>query len=73
MKVWVKADICQGHAMCLLNAPAVFQIDHETGHAFLASEDVSPDLEEAVDQAARGCPEQAIVIDRGPGEHATRG
>ncbi len=64
MKVRVRADACQGHAMCLLCAPAVFQIDDETGHARLTMEAVPPDMEAAVEQAARSCPEQAIIIVR---------
>jgi ferredoxin len=62
MKVRVKAKVCQGHAMCLLACPEVFQLSDEDGHAFVADEVVPPGLEPNVEQALRGCPEQAIEI-----------
>ncbi len=48
--------------MCYLAAPEVFQLSDEDGHAYVLGEDVSPGLDEAVRQAQRGCPEQAIII-----------
>lgn len=63
MRVRVDEDRCVGHGMCYLAAPAVFQLSDEDGHAQVMSEDVGSDLEEAVLQAQRGCPEQAIVVD----------
>lgn len=62
MRVRVDGDRCVGHGMCYLAAPDVFQLSDEDGHAYALIEDVSADLEEAVHQAQRGCPEQAIVI-----------
>jgi ferredoxin len=60
MRVRIKDDICQGHGMCLLACPEIFQLSDEDGHAYLLSEDVPPELEAKVDQAVRSCPEQAI-------------
>ncbi len=62
MKVRVDEYRCVGHGMCYLAAPEVFQLSDEDGHAYVLSEDVPPGLEEAVYQAQRGCPEQAIYI-----------
>ena len=60
MRGRVKDDVCQGHGMCLLACPELFQLSDEDGHAYLLAEDVPPELEAKVDQAVRGCPEQAI-------------
>jgi ferredoxin len=62
MKVKVDPSICQGHGMCFLYCPDIFQLSDEDGHAYVASEDVPPDLEEAVELAQRSCPEQAISL-----------
>ncbi|WP_419827193.1 ferredoxin [Sphingomonas sp.] len=63
MKVRVDGERCVGQGMCFLAAPEVFQLSDEDGHAYVSSEEVSPDLDEAVHQAQRSCPEQAIVVD----------
>lgn len=61
MKVAIIGERCVGHGMCLLACPELFELSDEDGHAFLRSENVPPALQEAVLQAQRGCPEQAIV------------
>lgn len=62
MMVRVDGDRCVGHGMCYLAAPDVFRLSDEDGHAYVLSEQVPADLDEAVRQAERGCPEQAIVV-----------
>ena len=62
MKVKVEGSICQGHTLCAMTAPKVFQLDEVDGHASVISEDVPPELEESAREAARSCPEQAITI-----------
>jgi ferredoxin len=62
MKVRIKEDVCQGHGMCLLACPEVFQLSDEDGHGYVLIEAVPPQFEDAVDQARRSCPEQAIEI-----------
>jgi ferredoxin len=62
MKVKVDGSICQGHTLCAMAAPKVFQLDDEDGHAREVSEDVPTDLEPAAVEASRSCPEQAIRI-----------
>lgn len=61
MKVKVEGSICQGHTLCAMAAPRVFQLDDEDGHATAISEDVPPELEGSAHEAARSCPEQAIT------------
>jgi ferredoxin len=62
MRVRVDADRCVGHAMCRLACPEVFELSDEDGHAYVLDENVPPEHNEAVRQAVRGCPEQAIEI-----------
>ena len=62
MKVRVDADRCQGHTLCAMTAPKIFQLDEIDGHSSVDSEDVPIDQEENVSEAAHSCPEQAISI-----------
>ena len=62
MKVKVDGSICQGHTLCAMAAPKVFQLDDEDGHASAISEDVPAELEASALEASRSCPEQAITI-----------
>lgn len=62
MRVKIDDKICQGHAMCLLACPELFQLSDEDGHAYLLQEDVPSHLEANVEQALRSCPEQAISL-----------
>lgn len=60
MKVRIDASLCQGHAMCALACPQLFQLSDEDGHAYVEDENVPPRFEAAVEQAVRSCPEGAI-------------
>ena len=62
MRVRVDAERCQGHTLCAMIAPKVFQLDDIDGHSSAAGEDVPTDQEEQVREAAHSCPEQAIFI-----------
>ncbi len=62
MKVHVDPERCQGHTLCAMIAPEVFQLDEIDGHSSPISEDVPADLEAKVAEAVRSCPEQAISI-----------
>ena len=64
MKVRIIDERCVGHGMCRLACSEVFQLSDEDGRAYVLSEDVPEALEEAVDQAVQGCPEQAIEATR---------
>jgi ferredoxin len=63
VKVWVDAEKCRGHALCLTHAPDGFE--------FIDLEDRSVVRDGAADHvpraqfeaAARECPERAIVIE----------
>jgi ferredoxin len=62
VKVHVDPERCQGHTLCAMNAPKVFQLDEIDGHSSPLSEDVPADQEDRVREAVRSCPEQAISI-----------
>jgi ferredoxin len=63
VKVWVDPERCQGHTLCSMIAPDSFELDDIEGHSSAVSEEVPPDQEDAVREAAHSCPEQAIFID----------
>jgi ferredoxin len=62
VKVRVDAERCQGHTLCAMVAPKMFELSEIDGHSSAVSEDVPTDQEDAVREAVRSCPEQAISI-----------
>ena len=62
MKVRVDPEICQGHTLCAMNAPDLFGLRDEDGHAYAIEEEIPAGKEELAREAARTCPEQAIVL-----------
>ncbi|MCU4182903.1 ferredoxin [Acidiferrimicrobium sp. IK] len=62
MRVHVDETKCQGHTLCAMAAPDIFELSDFDGHAQAVAGDVPPHLEDAVKAAASTCPEQAIVI-----------
>lgn len=63
MKVRVESARCQGHTLCAMIAPEVFELDDIDGHAHVRDEHVPSEFWQQVRDAARSCPEQAIVIE----------
>lgn len=62
MRVHVDETKCQGHTLCAMAAPDIFELSDFDGHAQAVTGDVPAHLEDAVKAAASTCPEQAIVI-----------
>jgi len=62
MRIAVDPGRCQGHALCLMAAPELFDFDDEAGHALPRTEDVPADKERDAERAAASCPERAITI-----------
>jgi len=60
VKVRVDPERCQGHTLCAMIAPKMFELDDIDGHSSPVSEDVPVDQEAQVREAVRSCPEQAI-------------
>jgi len=61
MKIIVKKELCQGHAMCQYKAPGVYELN-EHGYNTMEPFVVSAGQEEAARKGAAACPEGAIVI-----------
>jgi len=64
MRVEVDRSQCQGHNRCYVLAREVFDVDDE-GYAFVRPGCNLDDsnVQELVRNAARNCPERAIVVD----------
>ena len=53
MKVRVDPERCQGHTLCAMIAPKMFELDDIDGHSSAVSEDVPVDEEAQVREAVR--------------------
>lgn len=62
MRVHVDSERCQGHTLCAMIAPETFELDDVDGRARVIAEDVPAAQHEAVSEAARSCPEQALTV-----------
>jgi len=61
MHIEVDVDLCQGHAMCELEAPAVFRVPKKGQVQILDAE--PPETERRnVEAAIRYCPTQALHL-----------
>jgi ferredoxin len=65
MRVIVERSRCQGHALCAMNAPDLFDLDDE-GHSRVLADPVPAGLDGAARAAEAGCPERAITVDAWP-------
>ena len=63
MRIHVDEDRCQGHTLCNMTAPEIFDLRDEDGHAVVRVHVVTTELQDKARMAAAGCPEQAIVIE----------
>jgi len=61
-RIKVDRQLCQGHSMCMGEAPELFKVD-DSGFNHIVME--NPDLEwlEKAQRAAQYCPNQAIIIE----------
>ncbi|MGX7724887.1 MAG: ferredoxin [Rhodococcus sp.] len=62
MKVEVDPHRCQGHTLCAMAAPTLFELSDIDGHATAVDTEVPADLTESAREAYRSCPEQAISV-----------
>jgi ferredoxin len=62
MRVSVDLDFCQGHGVCHMSAPDVFDLDETDGHAIVRVDPVPPELEDQAQLASDSCPERAITV-----------
>ena len=62
MKVHVDPEKCQGHTLCAMRAPGLFELSEIDGHSSAVAGEVPADLEADALEASRSCPEQAISL-----------
>ena len=63
MKVIVDYDLCEANAICMQQAPEIFEVDDEDNLNVL-QEEVPESLSEKLENAVRLCPRQALRIER---------
>jgi ferredoxin len=61
MKIEADLDLCQGHAMCQLEAPDIFEVP-KRGTVIILDETPPEALRAKVDSAVLNCPTQALTI-----------
>ncbi len=65
MKIRVDTDLCQGHSVCLAEAPEVFDVvEVDDGYPIVKVLQGNPpeELREKVEKAAKYCPNHVITI-----------
>ncbi|AFR07350.1 MULTISPECIES: ferredoxin [Nocardiopsis] len=60
MRVEVDFDLCESNALCMGEAPEVFEV-RDDDFLYLLTEEPAPELREKVRRAVRLCPRQAIT------------
>ena len=61
MKIKVDFDLCESNAVCEALAPDVFELDDDD-FLQLNTDEVTPENEQRVQQAAAACPRAAISL-----------
>jgi ferredoxin len=61
VRIVVDRDLCQGHAMCEVEAPTIFSVPH-VGTVEVLAERPPPEHVEAVRMAVQYCPTRALSI-----------
>jgi ferredoxin len=61
MKVRIDEDACVGDGSCAETCPEVFEMEGDL--AVIRKDRIPEELEDAVREAADGCPVEAILID----------
>jgi ferredoxin len=62
MRAHVDLNVCQGHGVCHMSAPDVFDLDEEDGHSIVKVDPIPAELEDGAQLGADSCPERAITI-----------
>ena len=61
MKIVVDYDLCEANALCMEAAPEVFRVEEDDTLTVLL-EEPGEELRSKVEEAARLCPRQAILV-----------
>lgn len=64
VKIVVDYDLCQGHAVCQSEAPAVFAVE-DKGQVKVLHEDPAEEVRAQVEMAVKYCPTHALKIVEG--------
>jgi sterol 14-demethylase len=64
VRIRVDLGLCQGHAVCMSEAPEVFRVDEGARTVTLLQPEVPAALRDRVARAATHCPTRAITIER---------
>jgi len=62
MKISIDAQLCTGHARCVLLAPALFTDDERGYGVVIGDGTVTDDQLEQAHKAVAACPERAITL-----------
>lgn len=62
MEIKVDFDLCQGHAVCMGEAPEVFEVD-DKGFLTILQDRPPDELRAKVEQAVKYCPTGAISLE----------
>ena len=60
-RIEVDMDLCQGHAMCELEAPEVFKVP-KRGKVEILDHEPPEDARDEIERAVDMCPTQALLI-----------
>lgn len=60
-RIHVDADLCQGHAMCELEAPDYFRVP-KRGKVEILDSEPGDEARDEVERAVEMCPTQALLI-----------
>jgi ferredoxin len=63
MRVLVDRATCEGNAMCMGVAPAVFQVKDDDSKVTILEESPPEDRRATVEDAVRACPTQALSVE----------
>jgi len=61
VKIVVDFDKCKSNALCMAEAPEVFEV-RDDNFLYILNEDPPAQLRPAVEEAARVCPTRAITV-----------
>ena len=62
MRVIVDWDLCESNALCMREAPEVFEV-RDDDNLYILQEEPAEDLRDKVKAAERACPKAAIRIE----------
>jgi sterol 14-demethylase len=62
-RLCVDLDLCQGHAVCVEEAPEIFEVDRQDNKVVLRTRNPDASLRVRVESAVRHCPTRALSIE----------